>query len=82
MTSQGSAQPRFQRADQRGHVLAAETAARELGTLSAADDAMTLLKRATSEVLAALAAAVNEGMAGRVQLAGLRLRGLECVRVY
>lgn len=34
MTSQGSARARFQRAVKRRHLLAAETAARELGTLS------------------------------------------------
>jgi hypothetical protein len=34
MTSQGSAAGRFQRAIQRGHLLAAEAAARELGSLS------------------------------------------------
>jgi hypothetical protein len=37
MTSQGSAQGRFQRAIKRGHLLAAETAARELGALSTSD---------------------------------------------
>jgi hypothetical protein len=34
MTSQGTAHGRFQRAIQRGHLLAAETAAREMGMLS------------------------------------------------
>jgi hypothetical protein len=34
MTSQGAAAGRFQRAIQRGHLLAADTAARELGSLS------------------------------------------------
>jgi hypothetical protein len=34
MTSQGTAQGRFQRAIQRGHLFAAETATRELGSLS------------------------------------------------
>jgi hypothetical protein len=34
MTSQGSAHARFTRAIKRGHLLAAETAARELGSLS------------------------------------------------
>jgi len=37
MTSQGSAHARFQRAVKRGHLLAAETAARELGSLSPSD---------------------------------------------
>jgi PAS domain-containing protein len=37
MTSQGSAHARFQRAIKRGHLLAAETAARELGALSNSD---------------------------------------------
>src|SRR3954464_463197 len=37
MTSQGTAHARFTRAIQRGHLLAAETAARELGVLSTAD---------------------------------------------
>ena len=37
MTSQGAAHARSQRAIQRGHLLAAETAARELGTLSLSD---------------------------------------------
>jgi hypothetical protein len=37
MTSQGTAHGRFQRAIQRGHLLAAETAAREMGTLSLSD---------------------------------------------
>jgi hypothetical protein len=37
MTSQGSAQARFQRAIRRGHLLAAELAARELGALSTSD---------------------------------------------
>jgi tRNA(Arg) A34 adenosine deaminase TadA len=37
MTSQGSAHARFQRAIKRGHVLHAETAARELGSLSTSD---------------------------------------------
>jgi hypothetical protein len=37
MTSQGSAHARFQRAIKRGHLLAAETAARELGALSASE---------------------------------------------
>ena len=37
MTSQGTAHARFQRAIQRGHLLAAETAARKLGTLSLSD---------------------------------------------
>jgi len=34
MTSQGTAQARFQRAIKRGHVFAADLAARELGSLS------------------------------------------------
>jgi hypothetical protein len=37
MTSQGSAQARFQRAVRRGNVLNAEIAARELGSLAPAD---------------------------------------------
>ena len=37
MTSQGTAHGRFQRAIQRGHVQAAEMAAREMGRLSPAD---------------------------------------------
>ncbi len=37
MTSQGTAHARFQRAIKRGHLLAAETAARELGALSSTD---------------------------------------------
>ena len=37
MTSQGTAHGRFQRAIQRGHLLAAETAAREMGSLSLSD---------------------------------------------
>jgi hypothetical protein len=37
MTSQGTAHGRFQRAIQRGHVQAAEMAAREMGRLSLAD---------------------------------------------
>ncbi len=37
MTSQGTAHARFQRAIKRGHLLAAETAARELGALSLSD---------------------------------------------
>jgi hypothetical protein len=37
MTSQGSAHARFQRAIQRGDLLNAETAARELGALSVSD---------------------------------------------
>jgi hypothetical protein len=37
MTSQGSAHARFQRAIKRGHLLNAETAARELGALSVAE---------------------------------------------
>ena len=37
MTSQGSAHARLQRAIERGHVLHAETAARELGSLSTSD---------------------------------------------
>jgi hypothetical protein len=37
MTSQGTAHARFQRAIQRGPLLAAETAARKLGTLSLSD---------------------------------------------
>jgi hypothetical protein len=37
MTSQGTAHGRFTRAIQRGHLLAAETAAREMGTLSLSD---------------------------------------------
>jgi hypothetical protein len=41
VTSQGSAHARFTRAIERGHLLAAETAARELGRLSL-DDALTL----------------------------------------
>ncbi len=46
MTSQGSAQARFQRAIKRGHVLHAEIAARKLGSLSAADSlALVLLYR-------------------------------------
>jgi hypothetical protein len=43
MTSQGSAQARFQRAVKRGHVLHAEIAARELGSLSAADSLALVL---------------------------------------
>jgi hypothetical protein len=44
MTSQGTAAGRFQRAIQRGHLLAAETAARELGSLSLSEAlALTLL---------------------------------------
>jgi hypothetical protein len=41
VTSQGSAHARFTRAVARGHLLAAETAARELGALSL-DDALAL----------------------------------------
>jgi predicted AAA+ superfamily ATPase len=37
MTSQGTAHARFTRAIKRGHLLAAETAARELGSLSLSD---------------------------------------------
>lgn len=37
MTSQGTAHGRFQRAIQRGHLLAAEMAAREMGTVNLAD---------------------------------------------
>jgi hypothetical protein len=37
MTSQGTAQARFQSAIRRGHLLAAEMAARELGSISNAD---------------------------------------------
>jgi predicted AAA+ superfamily ATPase len=37
MTSQGTAHARFTRAIKRGHLLAAETAARELGALSLSD---------------------------------------------
>src|SRR5919202_5405649 len=42
MTSQGSAQARFQRAIKRGHVLNAEMAARELGSLSP-DESLSLV---------------------------------------
>jgi hypothetical protein len=46
MTSQGSAHARFQRAIKRGHVLHAEIAARELGSISASDAlALVLLYR-------------------------------------
>jgi hypothetical protein len=41
MTSQGTARGRFQRAIQRGHLQAAEMAAREMGGLSL-DDALSL----------------------------------------
>jgi hypothetical protein len=37
MTSQGTAHGRFQRAIHRRHIQAAETAAREMGSLSLAD---------------------------------------------
>ena len=42
MTSQGSAQRRFSRAIRRGHVVAAEMAAKEMGQLSLID-ALTLV---------------------------------------
>jgi hypothetical protein len=46
MASQGSAHARFQRAIKRGHLTAAETAARELGALSVSDAlALVLLYR-------------------------------------
>jgi hypothetical protein len=48
MTSQGTAHGRFQRAIQRRHLFAAETAARELGGLNLADAFdLTLLIRET-----------------------------------
>jgi tRNA(Arg) A34 adenosine deaminase TadA len=43
MTSQGSAHARFQRAIKRGHLLNAETAARELGALSLSDSLALVL---------------------------------------
>src|SRR5919202_54789 len=43
MTSQGSAHARFQRAIKRGHVLNAEIAARELGSLSPAESLSLVL---------------------------------------
>src|SRR5438132_1157107 len=50
MTSQGTARGRFQRAIKRGHLLAAETAARELGALSLSDAlALCLLYEAETD---------------------------------
>src|SRR5919201_4655537 len=43
MTSQGSAQARFQRALKNGHVLNAEIAARDLGSLSPAESLSLVL---------------------------------------
>jgi hypothetical protein len=43
MTSQGTAHGRFQRAIERGHVLNAEMAARELGALSLSDSLALVL---------------------------------------
>jgi hypothetical protein len=49
MTSQGTARGRFQRAIQRGHLLAAEMAARELGQINLADAlALTALMAVTA----------------------------------
>ena len=43
MTSQGTAHGRFQRAIKRGHLLAAEMAAREMGALSLSDSLALVL---------------------------------------
>jgi hypothetical protein len=50
MTSQGSAHARFTRAIKRGHLLAAETAARELGTLSTSDALALVLLYAQADL--------------------------------
>jgi hypothetical protein len=47
MTSQGTVHGRFQRAIKRGHLLAAETAARELGSLSISEALSLCLLYAT-----------------------------------